>query len=108
MHRRCSVRAQTDVPVSVYANGSVFACRAVDLSTQGVVIERVPGLDHHDARPFYWMKFGLGDDGVLALARPAWKKGRSQAFRFIEISDADRLTLAEEMDRASRSCLSLH
>jgi hypothetical protein len=33
-----------------------------------------------------------------ALARPVWSMGNQQALRFVEISDVDRLTLAEHMD----------
>jgi hypothetical protein len=33
-----------------------------------------------------------------ALARPVWSFGSQQALRFVQISDVDRLTLAEHMD----------
>ena len=102
MHHRTNVRAQTDVPVDIHADGYVFSCRAVDLSTSGVVVERAAGLEHHEARPFYWLRFALGAHGVVTLARPVWKRGMTQAFRFVEMSDEGRLTVAEHMDVASR------
>ncbi|HSU37930.1 MAG TPA: glycosyltransferase family 9 protein, partial [Polyangiaceae bacterium] len=37
-----------------------------------------------------------------ALARPVWTLGSQQAFRFVRISDADRLSLAEHVDLAAR------
>ena len=102
MHHRTNVRAQTDVPVDVHADGYVFACRAVDLSTSGVVVERAAGLAHHEARPYYWLRFALGAHGVMTLARPVWSRGKTQAFRFVEMSDEGRLTVAEHMDVATR------
>lgn len=101
-HHRSAIRAQTDVPVSVFADGHVFECRAIDLSTQGAVVERADGLLAHEARPFYWLSFAVGQRGVRVLARPAWKSGKRQAFRFILITDPDKLTLAEHMDASSR------
>ena len=108
MHMRSSLRAQTDVPVDVYADGQVFPCRAVDLSTGGVVIERTDGLVRHDARLVYWLKLPFGDQGIVALARPAWTKGRQQGLRFIEMEPSDRLTLAEAMDETARRGMALH
>ena len=102
LHHRTNVRAQTDVPVDVHADGFVFSCRAVDVSTTGALIDRAPGLEHHEARPFYWLRFGVGAHGVMTLARPVWKRGLTQAFRFVEMSDEGRLTLAEHMDVAHR------
>jgi hypothetical protein len=108
MMRRSSVRAQTDLPVAVYADGFVFDCRATDISTSGVVIERARGLDSHEARPFYWLKFSIGAEGVLALARPVWNRGRTQALKIVEIAECDRLSIAEHMDSCSRQGMVLH
>jgi len=33
-----------------------------------------------------------------AWARPVWARGCQQALRFVRMSDADRLTLAEHLD----------
>jgi hypothetical protein len=35
---------------------------------------------------------------LRALARPVWAFGSQQAFKFIRISDVDRLNLAEHLD----------
>jgi hypothetical protein len=35
---------------------------------------------------------------LRALARPVWSFGTQQALRFVRMSDADRLTLAEHLD----------
>ncbi len=108
LSRRTSLRAQTDIPVDLVADGLTFSCRTLDISPYGALIERATGLDGHDVRPFFWMRFRVRGERVLALARPAWRDGNKQAFRFIEISDASRLTLAEHMDDMRRSGMTLH
>jgi hypothetical protein len=35
---------------------------------------------------------------LSALARPVWSFGTQQAFRFVRMSDVDRLNLAEHLD----------
>jgi hypothetical protein len=39
---------------------------------------------------------------VLAVARPVWHFGAQQAFRLVAVADADRLELAEHVDRVAR------
>jgi hypothetical protein len=39
---------------------------------------------------------------MRALARPVWTTGSQQALRFVRISDADRLSLAEHIDLLAR------
>ena len=100
--RRKSLRAQTDIPVDIVADGFTFSCRAIDISPYGAMIERVAGLEHHDSRPFYWFRFRMAGERVLTLARPVWRHGKRQGFRFVEIADSSRLTIAEHMDAMSR------
>ncbi len=100
--RRRGRRAPVDLPVTVHADGLRFECRAVDLSPDGLSLDRAPGLDAHDGRPFYWIHIPLGDRGVRALARPTWSAGRRQGYRFILVSDDARLTVAEHMDVVER------
>lgn len=102
MPRRHNRRAPVDLPVTVHADGMKFDCRAVDLSPDGISLDRTPGLTVHDGRPFYWIHIPLGDHGIRALARPTWTAGRRQGFRFIMVSDEARLTMAEHMDVVER------
>lgn len=37
---------------------------------------------------------------LRALARPIWSSGCQQAFKFVRMSDVDRLNLAEHVDLA--------
>ena len=107
MYHRSSVRVQTDLLVKVHADGYDFACRAVDLSPDGIVIERARGLLAHQARPVFWLELPIGPYGIVTLARPAWDRGAAQALRFIDISHADRLLLAEHME-AGRSFVAVN
>ncbi len=102
MQRRASLRSQADVPVTVMADGRPFDCRAIDLSPDGARVVRSKGLLAHEGRPLYWLHFLLGATGVRALARPTRTDGHEQSYRFVLISDTDRLTLAEHMDVAHR------
>jgi len=108
MHHRSTLRAQTDVPVSVQADGVTFPCRAVDLSPQGVVLEPAAAFAHHDARCVYWLELRLDDRAVRALARPAWRNDQAIAFRFIGLDACDRLTISEHMDRSVKAGNTLH
>lgn len=108
MHHRNTVRAQTDVRVTVHADGVAFPCRAVDLSTDGLVVEPARALSNHTARSVYWLELPLGEAGIVVLARPAWRNGNAVAFRFIDLSECDRLTLAEHMDASLKLGLTLH
>jgi hypothetical protein len=39
---------------------------------------------------------------MRALARPIWALGTQRALRFVRISDADRLSIAEHVDLLAR------
>lgn len=108
LHHRNTPRAQTDLPVTVYADGYLFDCRAVDLSTQGVRIASLGGLEHHAARPFYLVEFPIVGGSAVALARPAWWQGGEAAFHIVAMADCDRLALAEKMDAATKSGLTFY
>ena len=108
-HFRTTPRAQADLPITVFADGYRFACRTVDLSTHGVRVSHLGGLEHHVARLFYLVEFPLLSEGsAVALARPAWWQDGEAAFRIVEMADCDRLTLAEQMDAAMKSGLALY
>ena len=50
----------------------------------------------------------LGDRPLRARARPVWRKDRLQAVRFVMMSDVDRLTIAELLDKRVRLHEPLH
>jgi hypothetical protein len=45
---------------------------------------------------------------LRALARPVWSFGTQQAFKFVKMSDVDRLNLAEHVDLAQITSRVLH
>ena len=110
MRRRTTVRAQTDLVVEVLTDGVMFPCRAVDISTDGAVIECHPRFLERAPRLLHWLRIHVPGqaEAVVVLARPAWRVGRSQAFRFVKVDELDRLTLAETMDQSARQGFALH
>jgi hypothetical protein len=109
MERRISSRAQVDVPICALVDGYRHACRAVELSPTGMVVERSRALEAralHQVSPFE-LYLGSGRP-VRARARPVWSRERLLAVRFVWINDADRLTIAELLDRKARLREPLH
>jgi hypothetical protein len=103
------LRSETSFAVILYDGTTAAHCRATDLSSTGIVVERGHQLP-------------VDEDGVLrlelyipharapvrALARPVRQLGSEQALRFVAISDADRLTISEHLDRQWRHGAMLH
>ncbi len=109
MERRISLRAQVDVPACALVDGFRHAVRAVDLSPLGMVIERSRALVERHVGPVTPFEIYLpGARPIRARARPVWNRSRTLALRFVSIQDADRLTLAELLDRKARLHEPLH
>lgn len=109
MERRISSRAQVDVPICALVDGFRHACRAVDLSPTGMVFERtrvLAGRELAQLNPFEI--FLAGSRPIRAQARSVWSRDRLLAVRFVRMSDADRLTIAELLDRKTRLREVLH
>jgi len=109
MERRISSRAQVDVPICALVDGFRHECRAVDLSPTGMVFERtrvLAGRELSQLNPFEI--FLAGSRPIRARARSVWSRDRLLAVRFVMMSDADRLTIAEMLDRKTRLHEALH
>lgn len=109
MERRISSRAQVDVPICALVDGFRHACRAVDLSSTGMVFERsrsLAGRELSQLNPFEI--FLAGARPIRARARSVWSRDRLLAVRFVTMSDVDRLTIAELLDRKARLREVLH
>jgi hypothetical protein len=109
MERRISSRAQVDLPICALVDGFRHACRAVDLSTTGMVFERSRGLfarELCDINPFEI--YLAGSRPIRARGRSVWTRERLQAVRFVVMNDVDRLTIAEQLDRMVRLKERLH
>ena len=109
MERRISSRAQVDVPICALVDGYRHHCRAFDLSPTGMVFERTPALaERHLAQVAPFEIYLPGGRPIRARGRPVWGKSRLLAVKFVMMNDADRLTLAELLDRKVRLREPLH
>ena len=79
-------------------------CRVVELSTTGLVLERGRPLNTEDERALLRLQlFVPGRSApIRALARPVRQFSTRQAVKFVAISDVDRLTLSEHLDRVAQ------
>lgn len=109
MERRISLRAQVDVPVCALVDGFRHECRAFDLSPTGMVFERSRALaGRHLAQASPFEIYLPGSRPIRARARPVWGRDRTLAVKFVMMNDADRLTIAELLDRKVRLHEPLH
>jgi hypothetical protein len=103
------LRAQVDVPICALVDGFRHECRAFDLSPMGMVFERTRALvGRHMAQISPFEIYLPGERAIRARARPVWGKDRLTAVKFVMIHDADRLTLAEVLDKKVRLREKLH
>jgi hypothetical protein len=102
------MRAQIDFPVIQHVDGFGHACRGIDISSRGLVVRRPARLLERDPRLLYSLELRIGDRSIRTLARTVWTEGPLQAMRYVGMSDADRLEIAEELDRARRGGAVLH
>jgi hypothetical protein len=108
MERRISSRAQVDVPICALVDGFRHACRAVDLSPTGMVVERSRALASRELPQVSPFELYLGGRPIRARARPVWSRDRLVAVRFVWMNDVDRLTIAELLDKKARLREPLH
>jgi hypothetical protein len=109
MDRRHGARAQVDLPVSALVDGTRHRCRAIDISPTGMVVERAPGLSGRALAIVTPFELQLGTGRPIRLrGRPVWDRDNHVAVRFVVMNDADRLTIAEHLDRRVRERAPLH
>ncbi|WP_437294740.1 PilZ domain-containing protein [Sorangium sp. So ce426] len=109
MDRRQGARAQVDFPVSALVDGHRHRCRAIDLSPTGMVVERAPALAGRALPAVTPFELDLGVGRPIRLrARPVWDRDNLLAVRFVVMSDADRLTIAEHLDQRAHRHQPLH
>ena len=109
MDRRLAARAQVDFPVSALVDGHRHPCRAVDLSPTGMVLHRAAGLSGRAMAIVTPFELHLGSGRPIRMrGRPVWGQDNLIAVRFVVMNDADRLTIAEHLDRRVRNHEPLH
>lgn len=94
------LRGRTDFSV-VTRDGALHSrCRGIEVSSTGIVLDRGREVTERDQRVVIELEIRLpGRRAALrALARPVWHFGSHQALKFVRLSDADRLCLAEHVD----------
>ncbi|MEB2314085.1 MAG: hypothetical protein OZ921_13685 [Sorangiineae bacterium] len=100
MERRFGFRARTDFGV-VAREGTLSAhCRAVELSSTGIVLDRGHPVQPRDERILIPLELRLPERHrtIRAIGRHVRSFGSRQCLKFIRIHDADRLSLAEHLD----------
>ena len=105
--RSLGLRAHTDFPVVIHDGVSASHCRAVELSSTGIVLERRRTSRPTDTPGVVRLELFLpGAAGpISALARSIrWAETR-QALKLLAVSDTDRLTLTEHVDLQSQNGL---
>ena len=108
--RQIGLRGHTNFAVILHNGDLVAHCRAVDVSSTGIVIDRGHALVADEEEGVFRLELYLPDASapVRALARVARNLGTEQALRFVAISDADRLTITEHIDRQWSRGATLH
>lgn len=100
MERRVGLRGRTDFRV-ITRNGALSArCRGVELSATGIIVDRGRPVLPRDMPLVLFLELQLPErlTPLFAVARPVRSFGTQLALKFVRISDADRLTLAEHLD----------
>lgn len=109
MERRNAARMMVDVPTWCLLDGFRHACRTVDLSTTGMLVERTRALAERDPPQLGAYELHLDRSRPIRVrARTVRSEGRVLAVRFVVVHDVDRLTIAEHADRFARSNGVLH
>jgi hypothetical protein len=100
MRGRVGLRARTDFDVVTRDGHMTARCRGIELSSSGILIDRGRAIRCTDKRLVIDLEMRLPERlcGLRARARSIWTCGTQQALRFVDISDVDRLSLAEHID----------
>lgn len=100
MERRVGLRARTDFQVISHDGILAANCRGIEVSPMGIIVDRGRPVARRHQRVILKLELRLPERcrALFALARPVWSRGSQQAFRFVKMNDADRLTLAEHVD----------
>jgi len=100
--KRLNQRSRTDCSVLTRDGSLVSSYRGVELSPTGIVIDRARPIEERDNGIYVEMEIVLPERvrPLHAVARPVWSFGTQQAFKFVVMSDVDRLNLAEHVDLA--------
>lgn len=108
--RRIGLRARTSFPILMCEGPHAAHCLAQELSATGIVVERGRELSVRERSTLFKLELFLPGEPrpVRVLARVVRRAGpTAYALKFVLISDVDRLTLMEHLDRQRRESLRL-
>lgn len=106
MDRRMGgARVRTDCPLTAYCGGAPQRFRAIDLSCSGALVQRRLATRRPPA--VHALELDLKGRRLRTLARTVWVNQQQHGVRFIDLSDADRLEIAEHIDEERRRRLGL-
>ncbi|HEX4338899.1 MAG TPA: hypothetical protein VH062_23495 [Polyangiaceae bacterium] len=110
MKRRLNQRARTSCSVRTEQGSLVSFYEGVEVSPTGIVVDLGRPVGARDQRIYVNMEIVLPERmrPLRALARPVWFSGTRQAYKFVRMSDVDRLNLAEHVDLAEIRDLVMH
>lgn len=104
LRARLALRARTDFPVRAHEGSFVTDCRGIELSPTGILVDRGHPIESMDPGTLMELDLELpGSAPLHTYARAVWAFGNQQAFKFLAMTDADRLSLAEYVDRLARA-----
>jgi hypothetical protein len=100
MERRVGLRGRTDFPVTLAVGHRTLQVRGIELSAAGIIVDRRRPLDPMSAPLTVRLSIRLPERrrSIEAIARHVRCFDSQQVLRFVELADADRLTLAEHLD----------
>jgi hypothetical protein len=108
--RGIGLRARTEFPVLLCEGPHAAHCLALELSATGVVVRRGRELSEREQHTLFRLELFLPESPrpVRVLARIARRlEPEVYAMRFVMVSDVDRLSLMEHLDREQRDSLQL-
>jgi hypothetical protein len=100
MERRVGLRGRTDFSVVAHQGTIASRCRGIEVSPTGIILERGSPIQTRHESMLQKLELMLPERvrAITVWARPVWARGSHQAFRFVRMSDSDRLSLAEHLD----------
>jgi hypothetical protein len=103
MQPRVGLRARTDFRVITKCGSLLAHCRGIEISPAGIILDRGRPIAELYTPILLGLELELPErlKPVRAVARAIWSFGTQQAFKFVRISDVDRLILAEHLDFVS-------
>ena len=109
MERRGCLRGRTDFSVLSLSGFGWTEARGIELSGSGLVLDRGrPASETESVVVRLEIVLPEQHRAIVAVARPVRSHGQHLAFRFVTVSEVDRLCLAEHLDLVHRRGGVLH